>query len=175
MVLLAGFAIGAAACGGSASPGVAKFGSTTTSTSGPSTGAGSSGNSGSAPATMTALLKLTGCMQSHAIPNFPDPSPGGGYSRGALNAVDPNSPQYQAALKACRSDEIAAGWIHTAAQDAQHDRQLLAYAECMRKNGVTNFPDPVNGGFSVPAGSSGFDVTSPAFQKADKTCAHLNP
>jgi hypothetical protein len=47
------------------------------------------------------LLKLSVCMRAHGLPNFPDPSPHG------LNIgrnIDPRSPQFQAAQKACAHD-----------------------------------------------------------------------
>jgi hypothetical protein len=45
----------------------------------------------------------------------------------------------------------------------------LAYAECMRAHGVTNFPDPSpGGGFAFKTGSG--VVASPAFQTAQARC-----
>jgi hypothetical protein len=50
---------------------------------------------------------------------------------------------------------------------------LLAFSDCMRSHGVTNFPDPgSNGGIQLPAGSN---VRSPAFRAAQSTCFHLMP
>lgn len=57
-------------------------------------------------------LKFSACMRSHGVPNFPDPefSHGGGAVRirigakpGSAGGIDPNSPQFQAAQKACQS------------------------------------------------------------------------
>jgi hypothetical protein len=49
------------------------------------------------------LLKYSQCMRSHGVPNFPDfgqsnPSPAPGNS----GAINPNSPQFQAASTACQ-------------------------------------------------------------------------
>ena len=47
------------------------------------------------------MLKLSVCMRAHGVPNFPDPGPHG------LNIgpnIDPRSPQFQAAQKACAQD-----------------------------------------------------------------------
>ena len=54
------------------------------------------------------LLKYTDCMRAHGEPDFPDPTvdtSGGGIRIGFKvgNGVDPRSPQFQAAQKACRS------------------------------------------------------------------------
>jgi hypothetical protein len=53
--------------------------------------------------------------------------------------------------------------------------KALAYAQCMRSHGITNFPDPTvqdtahekGVGFSMPAG---FDTGSPQFKSAAKAC-----
>jgi hypothetical protein len=49
-------------------------------------------------------LKMSACMRSHGIPDFPDPSAGGGIEiqmhRGS--DLDPSSPRFQAAQKACQ-------------------------------------------------------------------------
>jgi hypothetical protein len=53
-------------------------------------------------------LAMSRCMRSHGVPNFPDPQfktgPGGGVGV-QLNGpgIDPNSPAFQAAQKACGS------------------------------------------------------------------------
>jgi hypothetical protein len=57
-------------------------------------------------------LKFSACMRSHGVPNFPDPefSQGGGAIRirigsktGGPSGIDPNSPKFQDAQKACQS------------------------------------------------------------------------
>lgn len=42
------------------------------------------------------------CMRSHGEPTFPDPSTSGGGISFSLRGVDPNSPQFQSAQKACQ-------------------------------------------------------------------------
>jgi hypothetical protein len=50
----------------------------------------------------------------------------------------------------------------------------LAYAKCMRANGVPNFPDPkAGGGFDFEA--TGAVVSSPAFRAAQAKCSKLMP
>jgi hypothetical protein len=53
-------------------------------------------------------LKLSQCMRTHGVPNFPDPIVSGGGIRlklkaGGANGIDPESPQFRAAQKACQS------------------------------------------------------------------------
>jgi hypothetical protein len=51
----------------------------------------------------------------------------------------------------------------------------IRFADCMRANGVPNFPDPPSGGgIQIPDGS-GINPRSPAFQSALKGCSKLLP
>lgn len=51
---------------------------------------------------MKQLVTLAKCMRKHGLPNFPDPTPDGGL-RLDKNTLNPSSPQFQAAAKACGS------------------------------------------------------------------------
>jgi hypothetical protein len=53
-------------------------------------------------------LQFSQCMRTHGVPSFPDPKFGGGGQvrlkiGGGPSGIDPNSPQFQAAQKACQS------------------------------------------------------------------------
>jgi hypothetical protein len=53
-------------------------------------------------------LKFSQCMRTHGVPNFPDPTFSDGGARmklkaGGANGIDPESPQFRAAQKACQS------------------------------------------------------------------------
>jgi hypothetical protein len=51
------------------------------------------------------LRKFAQCMRAHGVPKFPDPqtSNGGGIAINADNGVNPESPTFKAAEKACKS------------------------------------------------------------------------
>jgi hypothetical protein len=56
--------------------------------------------------TLNQLLKYSQCMRSHGEPNFPDPKVSAnsvGFSLGPSSGISPQSPQFQAAQKACQS------------------------------------------------------------------------
>jgi hypothetical protein len=54
--------------------------------------------------------------------------------------------------------------------------RLVQYAQCMRKNGVPGFPDPVNGQLQLQATRGGpVDPSSPQFQAAQQACKSLEP
>jgi hypothetical protein len=50
---------------------------------------------------------------------------------------------------------------------------LLAFAQCMRDNGVPDFPDPVNDGINL--GGTGIDPNTPEFKDVQKVCEPLLP
>jgi hypothetical protein len=120
------------------------------------------------------LLAFSSCIRAHGMPNFPDPQPGGGFARSAMNSIDVHSPQFQAAEKACRSLAIASGFEHTPAELRKHVQQEIAESLCMRKHGVPDMPLPnAQGQMVFPAG--GPNPGQPQFQAAQRQCAHLNP
>jgi hypothetical protein len=52
----------------------------------------------------------------------------------------------------------------------------VAYAECMRENGVPEFPDPVDGQLQLRATpGGGLDPDSPEFKRAREACQDLAP
>jgi hypothetical protein len=174
-LLVAGSLVGlgflASACGGgSASPGVASLGSSTTLVAN-----AAAGNSGGPITTseLKAQLAYTVCLRSHGEPNFPDPKATGGYSRNAMNGIDRNSTQFAAAQKACQSEAQAAGFVHTPADILQHVEQETAEDSCIRKHGVPNMPDPNSNG--VQSFPPDIIPSTPVFQAAQKVCAYLNP
>lgn len=61
-------------------------------------------------------------------------------------------------------------------------KNAAAYSDCMRKHGVTNFPDPDSeGNLKVTSGvgrngqRTGVDVNSPQFRTAQQACQKLQP
>jgi hypothetical protein len=75
-----------------------------------------------------------------------------------------------ATLTAAASTESSSPVGAAAAPDA------LKYAQCMRANGVPDFPDPVDGGFHITSGpGSDLDPGSPQFAAADTACKAYSP
>lgn len=56
-----------------------------------------------------AALKYAKCMRAHGIKKFPDPNSNGGIQLSAGPDLDPNSPRFKAADKACRHYMPGAG------------------------------------------------------------------
>ncbi len=53
--------------------------------------------------------------------------------------------------------------------------QALAFAKCMRSHGVSDFPDPGEGGGLSLTPGSGVNPAAPAFRTAQHSCQHLLP
>lgn len=88
--------------------------------------------------------------------------------------VDPSSPQFQAAMQACRKYLPGGGPPSlTPAQQAEWASAMAKFAACMRTNGVPGFPDPKLG--TPPLRSSAINPGSPFVQKAFNACQSLEP
>jgi hypothetical protein len=146
------------------------------------------GSSGSTPSHSGgrggSFVAFSECMRSHGVPNFPDPSGGGGINIGAN--INPASPAFKAAQVICRKKLPGGGPPPPSAATTAHLKtQLVAMAECMRAHGVTGFPDPTTA--SPPSNPAGYaileddagvvlaipasiGVGSPAFKQAAKAC-----
>jgi hypothetical protein len=152
VIVAAGLSLLLAACGGPASPGVASLGTTTTSN-------GSSTNGGAGLATHASAhdLHLAGqCLRTHGLPGFPDPTiltAGPAKGQAALSKraiqVSPQGSVVQA-MSACRAALAQAGISNNSGgsnrPSPQEMQNLLAFARCVRRHGVSNFPDPTSQG-----------------------------
>jgi hypothetical protein len=61
---------------------------------------------------------------------------------------------------------------------AANAQQAKRFAECMRNNGVSDFPDPgASGKFTIDAivNGSSLDLSTPAFKQAMSACKDLEP
>ena len=148
---------GLAACGGSSS----------TNTSGTSQGTGQQ-------QAVAALTQFAGCARAHGIP-VPDPNSQGEISGSQqLEQQYQNTPQGQAALKACGSYLRKAVTQLTPANTQQFRRAVLLSARCMRAHGIP-VPDPGPDGLINPGAAASINTASPQFQQAEQACAHLLP
>ena len=153
---------------------------------------GSSGSptSPTAAGKRTAAVAFANCMRTHGVTNFPDPgsnghggieiqqSAGGGSGPAtSVNGAKVSSPAFQSAMHSCRSYLPNGG--HPKPLSASQRREMLAFSQCMRAHGITNFPDPTfgsNGDVGIRFDpSSGLNPRSPAFQSAQNACASAHP
>jgi hypothetical protein len=92
-------------------------------------------------------VKFAECMRDHGVGDFPDPGPSGSYTIDWVvngSSLNPNSAAFKRAIDACRNLEPPGftGPKVTPKQTAAR----LEFAQCMRENGVPDFPDPTQDG-----------------------------
>jgi len=88
-----------------------------------------------------------------------------------VNGVSVNGPAFQSAMQACKSYLPNGG--NPQPLSAARRNAILAFSQCMRSHGITNFPDPTFQGNRVALQlrvGTGIDPNSPAFQSAQKAC-----
>ncbi|WP_155370547.1 hypothetical protein [Catellatospora vulcania] len=118
-------------------------------------------------------LKFSQCIRDNGVPNFPDPEfhDGGGVSLGAPEGI--SKEKLDAAMQACR--QYAPGGGGKQKLDPARLEQLRKLAQCMRAEGVENFPDPTDEGIQADGNAPGMSLDDPKFQAAMKTCDKYAP
>jgi hypothetical protein len=99
---------------------------------------------GNAGNTSSQAAKFSECMRDNGVSEFPDPDASGELTiDGVLNgsSLDPSAPAWKEASRVCK-DLQPPGF--TGDEDVTDEEQevRLEFAQCMRDNGVEDFPDP---------------------------------
>jgi hypothetical protein len=92
-------------------------------------------------------LKFSDCMRDNGVSGFPDPGASGELTiDGVLNgsSLDPDAPAWKAAIEACK-DLQPQGFTGDHDVSAEEQETRLEFAQCIRDNGVPDFPDPAEG------------------------------
>ena len=91
--------------------------------------------------------KFSECMRDNGVKQFPDPDASGELTiDGVLNgsSLDPDAPAWKTAIAACK-DLQPSGFTGGGKRTPKQQSAGLEFAQCIRENGVTDFPDPING------------------------------
>jgi hypothetical protein len=130
-------------------------------------------------ATAQKAVKFAHCMRSNGVSQFPDPGASGKFTIDAVangSSLDTSTPAFAQAISACKALEPA-GFTGTKRSSAQQSA-ALAFAQCIRANGVKDFPDPIPNGPLVDtnripsaATSSGMSILNAAMQKCRDAAA----
>jgi hypothetical protein len=84
-----------------------------------------------------AALAYAQCIRDNGYGEFPDPDPEGGFKF----LINPETaPRFRAATEACR-DLAPAGMRDDDITPEELDA-LIAFSQCVRENGIPQFPDP---------------------------------
>jgi hypothetical protein len=153
-----------------------------------SAGCGSSGPSGNGTANSTGTSNATGssgtgknatgqdkavkfaeCVRAHGVPHFPDPNAKGEFEFG----IDVTREIWGRAINACKALQPPGSL--SAKRTPTQQTASLRFAQCIRENGVKDFPDPANGQpivdtYRIPSSntSAGMTILNAAMHK----CSH---
>src|ERR1700686_5787369 len=127
-------------------------------------------------ANVAQAVKFAQCMRANGVSQFPDPDASGALTiDGVINgsSLDPNSATFQQAISACKDLEPP-GFIGNT-RSAQQQEAALKFAQCMRDNGVPDFPDPTADGplidtTRIPSMAGKHPRTDPGFNAAQQKC-----
>jgi hypothetical protein len=128
---------------------------------------GSAGGSESA-AGEEARLEFAECMRAHGV-EMEDPKPGQSIDLGGKD--DPTTKQ---ALAACNG-KLGAGQELSAEEDEELKEGALAFAQCMRDEGIDMGDPRFLGKGKFLLDIAGLDTESPAFKAAQATCQSKMP
>jgi hypothetical protein len=138
-----------------------------------------SSDGGSSPAGHEKAVKFAACMRRNGVRQFPDPSASGRLTIDAVangSSLDTSTPAFNQAISACKSLEPA-GFTGTK-RSSQQQQAALKFAQCIRNNGVPDFPDPIPNGPLVDtnripstANPGGMSALNAAMQKCGDVAA----
>ncbi|HEY1518151.1 MAG TPA: hypothetical protein VGF91_17115 [Solirubrobacteraceae bacterium] len=92
-------------------------------------------------------VKFAKCMRSNGVSQFPDPGASGKLTIDAVanrSSLDPSTPAFKQAISACKNLEPAG--FTGSKRSSQQQQAALKFAQCIRANGVKDFPDPIPSG-----------------------------
>jgi hypothetical protein len=137
-------------------------------------GCSSAANGADAEANKQAGLKYAQCMRENGVPDFEDPEVdenGELDGLGLPKGVDLETAE--AAQDKCQKHLPGGGEAER--PDAEVVAQVREYSQCMRENGMPDFPDPDSEGrISFESGERP-DPDDPALKAADEKCKHHMP
>ena len=143
-----------------------------------STGAAGNGNTGTGSSTNTTVadqsVRFADCMRENGVTAFPDPNAGGdqAFVEG-IQALDTSSAAWKKAIGACK--DLRPPGLLGGRASSQEMRSRLKFAQCMRDNGVEDFPDPAEDGplidtNRIPSAAGRGARSIPGFQAATEKC-----
>jgi hypothetical protein len=133
---------------------------------------GKAGKAGKTDAGQQQAVKFAECMRDNGVSEFPDPDASEGLTiDGVLNgsSLDPSSAAWKGAIGACKDLQPSGFTGRKRSSDQQE--AALEFAQCIRENGVKDFPDPAPGQPLVDTnripstdGEGGMDVLNAAMR-----------
>jgi hypothetical protein len=94
-------------------------------------------------ATRQQAVKFAQCIRANGVRDFPDPDASGTLTIDGIanrSSIDTNSSAYKQAIATCKNLQPPGFTGHK--RTAQEQENALKFAQCIRDNGVNDFPDP---------------------------------
>jgi hypothetical protein len=144
------------------------------------TGGGSGGGNNTAT-NQTKAMKFAECMRHNGVSEFPDPSASSQFTIDGIangSSLNTSTPAFTQAIGACKHLEPAG--FTGSKRSPQQQSAGLKFAQCIRHNGVPDFPDPTPNGPLVDtnripsaATSSGMSILNAAMHKCGSFVASI--
>ena len=115
-------------------------------------------------------VKFAECIRTHGVADFPDPDAKGEFQYG----VSVTPAVWQKATTACK--DLQPPGALSSKRTPKQQSAALKFAQCMRDNGVKDFPDPANGEplvdtTKIPSLGDRSPRTDPVFAPAMDKCS----
>lgn len=150
-----------------------------------SSGSAENGNTGTGSSTGSSrdenattrdqAVTFAACMRENGVTEFPDPNGSGDqeFVEGIERAQDLSTTAWDKAIAACK--DLQPPGLLGGKATPEEMRERLAFAQCMRDNGVEDFPDPTNDGplidtNRIPSAAGRGARSIPGFQAAMERC-----
>ena len=114
-------------------------GSAETGDTGATSGSSTPGAAGEKLTAREKAVKFSECIRAHGVRDFPDPDADNEYQYGV--SVSPEV--WTKAVESCK--ELQPPGTLSSKRTPKEQSASLRFAECIRDNGVKDFPDPVSG------------------------------
>jgi hypothetical protein len=130
-------------------------------------------------ATRQQAAKFAECMRANGVKQFPDPDASGTYTIDGIangSSLDTNSAAFKQAITACKDLQPAGFTGHK--RTAQEQENAIKFAQCIRDNGVKDFPDPAPDAplidtDRIPSAAGRAGPNIPGLQAAMQKCRDL--
>ena len=103
------------------------------------TGAATTATPSNTPTARDKAVKFAECIRAHGVSDFPDPDEKNQFQYG----VSVSPAEWKQATTACK--DLQPPGTLSGKRTPKQQSASLRFAQCIRDNGVKDFPDPVNG------------------------------
>jgi hypothetical protein len=142
----------------------------------PAGSGGAAGGTGTRNTAREEAVKFASCMRDNGVSEFPDPDASGQMTLDGIvngSSLDSSTPAWRTAIGACR--DLQPPGFTGRRRSTQQQEDALAFARCMRENGVQDFPDPTEDGplidtTRIPSAAGRGAREIPGFQAAQDAC-----